>query len=637
MPRKFNGIRSNFANEWGKMTQLSLSDDAILELYMDDTDKLERFTHSARYKMRIRRYVQQIETNRICFKNTLTIHDMQKVINTIKSVFSNVIIDNELTAYIQNRDYYITSRYRLGNDIKRRDRKVDNQFQYFASVVSGAMIRPLTTEQMWNAFYMYVMKNVSNFSVPGSGKTATVLGTYAYGKHHSTMNKIVMIGPKNSFGSWIDEYQLCFGEKSDTFYLNIHNQAYNTPQKRKFALQFDSGAKELILINYESIQSLSEAIKEVIDENTLLVFDEVHKIKNPTGQRATVAKDVSVNASAIIALTGTPIPNSYVDIYNILNILYPEDYKDFFGFSTSELKKAGPEQITLLNEKFRPFFCRTSKEQLRVPPANEDIIFDIAATNREERLFKILYQTYRNNLFALLVRILQLESNPQLLLQNIDYSDLQSIIDDESNFSEDVTVQDYSEDITHLVSQIEVSSKTVKTIKLVEQLITENKKMIIWCIFVSSIHLLRDICTKKGWKVKCIYGEISLDDRLKIIKDFRNGAFDILITNPHTLAESVSLHTICHDAIYYEYSFNLVHLLQSKDRIHRLGLADDQYTQYYFMKCNYTYNNDVVSIDGRIYGRLKEKETTMLEAIDNDILENVTSVEEDLQLIFRDF
>lgn len=615
--------------------QLYLSDDDILVFSASDTNELETFIQSARYKIRVRRYVNHHDAHHIYFKETLTIHDIQRVITIIKNTFSNVIVNNQLSAYIENRQFYIESRYRLGNDIKKRDNKVNEQFNTFATVVNEAMVRPLTTEQMWNAFYMYVMQHVSNFSVPGSGKTATVLGTYIYGKRQANIDKIVMIGPKNSFGSWIDEYKLCFGENDEQFFLNIHDPAYNTPQKRKFALQFDSGAKELILINYEAIQSLSEVIKEIIDEKTLLVFDEVHKIKNPTGQRAIIAKDVSVNAGAIIALTGTPIPNSYVDIYNILNILYPDDYKDFFGFSINELKNAGSEQMAQMNEKMKPFFCRISKDQLNVPPANEDKIFNITVTDIEERLFKILYQTYHNNLFALLVRILQLESNPQLLLQNIDYRDFQSIVDDESDFSEDITVQDYSEDITHLASRVKQSSKTAKTIELVNQLHTEGKKIIIWCVFVSSIHLLRDTFIKKGMKVKCIYGEVPLEDRQKIIEDFRNGVFDILITNPHTLAESVSLHMICHDAIYYEYSFNLVHLLQSKDRIHRLGLPDSQYTQYYFMSCDYIYNNEVVSIDQRIYDRLKEKEITMLEAIDNDILEHVTSVEEDLQLIFK--
>lgn len=86
-----------------------------------------------------------------------------------------------------------------------------------------------------------------------------------------------------------------------------------------------------------------------------------------------------------------------------------------------------------------------------------------------------------------------------------------------------------------------------------------------------------------------------------------------------------------------EDGFNLVHLLQSKDRIHRLGLADNQYTQYYYMQSKYIYNEQVYSLDDRIYHRLMEKEKIMLDAIDHDILEKVTSFEEDLKIIFQDF
>ena len=110
-----------------------------------------------------------------------------------------------------------------------------------------------------------------------------------------------------------------------------------------------------------------------------------------------------------------------------------------------------------------------------------------------------------------------------------------------------------------------------------------------------------------------------------------------MITNPHTLAESVSLHSVCHDAIYFEYSYNLVHLLQSKDRIHRLGLPQDQYTQYYFLQENYQTFEGEYSLDKKIYDRLQEKEQIMLNAIDNNVLEILPSSEEELDLIFEEF
>lgn len=160
------------------------------------------------------------------------------------------------------------------------------------------------------------------------------------------------------------------------------------------------------------------------------------------------------------------------------------------------------------------------------------------------------------------------------------------------------------------------------------------KKVIIWCIFKDSIKSIQEILEKMNIKAKYIMGEVELDERNKLIHDFRSGKFDVLITNPHTLAESVSLHTVCHDAIYFEYSYNLVHLLQSKDRIHRLGLPEGQYTQYYYMQDHFKYDGEDFSMDEKIYLRLQEKEKIMIDAIDNHELEPVYTSEEDLRIIF---
>ena len=107
------------------------------------------------------------------------------------------------------------------------------------------------------------------------------------------------------------------------------------------------------------------------------------------------------------------------------------------------------------------------------------------------------------------------------------------------------------------------------------------------------------------------------------------------LLNPHTLAESVSLHSVCHDAIYFEYSYNLVHLLQSKDRIHRLGLPGGQYTQYHFMELMYHADDGDWSLDEAVYDRLKEKEQIMYDAIENHALEVMPTSDEDLELVFR--
>lgn len=166
------------------------------------------------------------------------------------------------------------------------------------------------------------------------------------------------------------------------------------------------------------------------------------------------------------------------------------------------------------------------------------------------------------------------------------------------------------------------------------QFAKQNKPVIIWCMFVGSIQNLSEALEAIGVWTRCIYGEVPLEERQQILSDFRSGKIQVLLTNPHTLAESVSLHSVCHDAIYFEYSYNLVHLLQSKDRIHRLGLPDDQYTQYYYQQLFYQTEDGSWSLGEAVYNRLKEKERIMLDAIDNHVLEAMPTSDEDLDMIF---
>jgi hypothetical protein len=49
----------------------------------------------------------------------------------------------------------------------------------------------------------------------------------------------------------------------------------------------------------------------------------------------------------------------------------------------------------------------------------------------------------------------------------------------------------------------------------------------------------------------------------------------VLVTNPASCSESISLHSSCHNAIYLDRTYDCALFLQSIDRIHRLGLAPD--------------------------------------------------------------
>ena len=236
-----------------------------------------------------------------------------------------------------------------------------------------------------------------------------------------------MVGPLNSFGSWIDEFESCFGKKEELNYLNI-KEISSSNEKRK-QIKYDSGGKNLILLNYEALESIQEEIKSIIDENTIVVFDEVHRIKNPEGKRANFALNIIENAKYVVALTGTPIPNGYQDIYNLLNLLYPYDYNHFFKFDLSMLKKPSEDEVEMINDKIRPFFTRTTKHQLNVPKVNKDKFIKVKATEEERKLFKLLFSRYEKNQFALFPKISQMESIPEMLLKTTDLSDFSDMFD----------------------------------------------------------------------------------------------------------------------------------------------------------------------------------------------------------------
>ena len=595
------------------------------------------------YKLQLKRYVSRDKTeeNKLFFKKEIGYIKYKKIIEIIEKYSSKNNIDfhvsKEVEEYIQKREIYINERSRVGLGIKSQTEEILEKYNSYRAVIDSQMVRKLREKQAWDSFFMFAMRKSANFSVPGSGKTSSVYGDFSFLSYKGLVDKIVMIGPRSSFISWKDEFYNCFGNKRKLELFNI--QDYSNSRDKKNALLYKAvHKKNLLLFNYESLDSILEEVKNIIDDKTLLVFDEVHKVKNPNGKRAKNALKISYNARYTIALTGTPLPNSYLDIKNLLHILYHEEYNDFFGFGDAQLRIPSEYDIENINKKIKPFFCRTTKKQLEVPEVNPDIILPCKLSDKENKIFNILLLKYAKNKLALIIRLLQLESNPKMLLKAIseNQEDFSAILDTTSD-PEDIDYVDYSQDIKDLINSLGKTEKFNSCIQQVKQLNSEGKSVIIWCIFVDSIRQLASQLEKEGISAGVIFGSTSEEERKNILNKFKGKEIDVLITNPHTLAESVSLHSVCHDAIYYEYSYNLVHLLQSKDRIHRLGLKEGQYTQYYFLQSIFvTRDGFEYSLDQKIYQRLLEKEKIMLDAIDEDILESLGSIEDDIEVIFKD-
>ena len=617
---------------------VTLDYDGRLKLWMRPQNII-RFKETLAYTLiSLSGWIESVLEDAYVFSEDLSYRDFLDIENQVKSdgippgcIFRTT---QRYKDYINDHEIFVEKRKNIGIELKKGSNRYNEQFDEFSQIVHLCMTRKLREKQLKDAFFMYVMQKAGNFSVPGSGKTTSVLALYSVLKYTSRVDRIVVIGPKNCFRSWCDEFNVCFEGKEPLRLFDIHDTRLQSSDKSTY-LRYNIQSYNMLLFNYEMLASVEDVLSNVVQEKTLLVFDEIHRVKKYEGSYATAALKIAKNSHYTVALTGTPIPNSYADLYNLLHILFPHEYNTLFGFTAAMLTNPSEEQVLEINRGIQPFFCRTTKEQLHVPSANEDIIKDCTVSDDEQTIFEILCKKFRSNKLALLIRILQLESNPAMLLQSVDSSIFSDVLDIDYN-TDEVNYVDYSNEIKKRIKSIQRTRKKIACIDHVSSLVNEGKKVIVWCIFRDSINSICSELREKNITAEVIYGDIEAQMRDSILTRFKNGEFDVLITNPHTLAESVSLHNVCHDAVYYEYSYNLVHLLQSKDRIHRLGLPDGQYTQYCFLQSWFDKDGQSYSLDDAIYKRLKDKEQIMLNAIDHDVLEHVTTPEEDVELIFKD-
>lgn len=554
------------------------------------------------------------------FRSDLTYVDIKKIIELLEKLGLrrgfDVIVTQALSDYLERQTYLIKERSDYAMLLKTQDDLIEDKYARFSSIVDRELHRELRDKQMQSAFYMSEMNRAANFSVPGAGKTSMVYGAFAYlsAPEEQKVDKIVMVGPKNTFLAWKDEYLENFGTKRRLRLLNIHDAVDPMRQLRMSGDSFD-----LILVNYESLGRYEGVLSDVIDGNTMLVFDEVHKIKGMKSKRAQIAKRLSNLASYKYVLTGTPIPNTYEDIYNFLNILYGEDYKTFFNFKPSELKDPSATRMEEINRKLLPFFWRTTKQELHVPKADPDIFYRMEADDHEQEIIDLVYRKYMGNPFSMYIRLLQASTCPELLLRAIDFQEMYGPEETDGidwlGKQEKRPVELASEEV-ELLKQVQTTGKFRKAIDLVSELHAEGKTAVVWCMFVYTIDKVQAELLARGIRTAVIYGSTPLEERERIIKAFQAGDLDVIVTNPHTLAESVSLHHVCHDAVYLEYSFNLTHMLQSRDRIHRLGLPQNQYTRYHYMMMEGQPECPNM-VDEKIYERLKMKEERMIEAIEN--------------------
>lgn len=642
----------------GPRDEMGLSVPGAISFYLSNNqvvrvDQTEsRITESDR-KLRPGSDISHLfEQGNVTVKSNATYSDIERIIKVTKKRADrkniNVIVSDAVKQFILRNKYSIEKYKILGDvykgslenfpDVKR------TSYDEFSATVQHEVSRPLKEIHMRAAYYEYEMARAANFSVPGAGKTAMLLGVFAYLNRQEVSNfervkRLFVICPINAFDSWRREFQAVFGTKKE-----LHSVDVQTAKDFDYQVSLDWNVCNLILVNYEALPGHVDLIKKLLDNQTLLVFDEVHRIKNPEGKRARAALEIARIPEFRYVMTGTPIPNRYLDIYNFLHILYGDEYNAFFGWNPRELVNPSVRKIESINSAIHPFFWRTNKDDLQVPPADPDILKICKPSEAQSNLAEAIYGNESSSL-AILIRLIQASTNPSLLEKAINYDEMMSYDDDGD--VQGISKQDFNKLLNNRTNPLHpakyadlglatmVSPKFQSGIELVLKLVSEGKKVMVWGIFVDTLIKITKTLRARNISVNLVYGETDKNSRTQLINDFRDGNVQVLVSNPQTLAESISLHQSVHDAVYFECDFNLTFMLQSRDRIHRLGLKPNQHTRYYYLQ---TQEEDIISnrpgfIDQKIYRRLKDKEQVMYGAVDDNTISVSYSQDEILDAI----
>lgn len=608
----------------------------------------------------------QIESGRVVISHVYDFHHCFDRINYLSKLCSveteysdksNKVVSRYLSEEEKFSDFSQKALSIRNNECNLEDLNV-----FKNALIDNMPHRTLYNLQLLSAYHLTFSQNACNFSVPGAGKTSVVYGAYTYlhnlpNNDVKKIDKLLIIGPLSSFAPWENEYEECFGIEPKSKRLS----GISLEAKKQYL--YDNNPAEIILLAYQSVASIVDELKHFLRKyRVMVVLDEAHKIKN-TSENSVYAQAVMSLAqysSSRVVLTGTPAPNGYEDLYNLFKFIWPT--KKIIRYQVGQLKDMSKREndyrVDGLISQISPYFIRVKKSDLKIPEATIHPPIIIPMDTKQRQIYDFIERKYINDITntsdklfkssvtkARIIRLMQAATNPLLLRQPLsDFAKSEGI--DISEVEEDnsilQTILKYSDN--------EIPAKFKKTKELVNQIISSGGKVVVWACYIKTIEYLSNFLNSNGIYNKILYGDtpVATDDidpeteeysltREAIVKEFNDlhSDLNVLIANPYAVAESISLHKACHNAIYLERSFNAAHFIQSKDRIHRYGLPQGTQTNYYYLV-----SQD--SIDETINDRLGIKEQRLIEIMENmpiPLFSNVSDFggDEDVKAVLRDY
>ena len=306
-----------------------------------------------------------------------------------------------------------------------------------------------------------------------------------------------------------------------------------------------------VVVNVATLRSdkVVEAFKKSKNKFGLIAVDEAHKISNKSSQQG--ANLLKLNSPYKIAATGTPIVNSPLSAYLLLSwtdndkstlTTYKSNYCEFGGFGGKQV--IGYKNLDVLKEEMDSCSIRRTLDQVRDDMPLKTVHYEVIEMSDAHRKF---YEAVKEgvkeeadrielksgNLLALTTRLRQATACPAIL-----------------------TTQDI------------LSSKLERCVEIVEDLVSQGEKVVIFSTFKEPVYQLAKILEK--YKPLVATGDVDDQIAFSRMDQFQNDPISKVFMGTHGkcgtgFTLNAASYMICIDTPYTYSSFS-----QSTDRIWRV-------------------------------------------------------------------
>ncbi len=372
----------------------------------------------------------------------------------------------------------------------------------------------------------------------GLGKTIQALAVLL---DRATNGPAMVVAPASVARNWLREIQ--------KFAPTLNPLLFGPGDRKKMI----KGLKPFdILICTYGLMPMEETLLSGVSFSTI-VLDEAQAIKNRSTKRSKTA--MQLKGDFKILTTGTPVENHLGEIWNLFNFINPgllgtlNSFNETFAVPIEKHKDK--EKQKQLRHLLKPFILRRRKNDvLDELPEKTEITLSVEFSDEEKTMYEALRQNaienienkkegardHRFQILAELMRLRQACCHPQLVLPGTKIK----------------------------------SSKLELLGGLLEELIANGHKVLIFSQFVKHLRLVEQWVKSKGITYQYLDGQTPLPTREKSIDAFQAGEGDVFLISLKAGGTGLNL-TAADYVIHLDPWWNPAVEDQASDRAHRIG------------------------------------------------------------------